>query len=95
MLTFDETRKLMAGYDLPSLAEMLNRPAWFAHAACIGQTDAFYPTRGEDVRPAKALCESCPVRDRCRALADTASAGFGIWGGTSERERRSLRRRAA
>lgn len=43
----DEIRALMEGADLPTLDELLHRPAWHARAACAGQgTDAFYPERG-------------------------------------------------
>jgi WhiB family redox-sensing transcriptional regulator len=42
-------------------------------------------------RAAKAICNQCPVRERC--LQDALDAGdeWGIWGGLNEGERRALR----
>ena len=66
---------------------------WWNDAACRGlDTNLFYPGRGESVDEAKAVCNVCTVRDEC--LADALEHGdkFGIWGGTSEHERRPIRR---
>lgn len=73
------------------------RPDWHDDAACRGMCpDLWFPARGEDPRPAKAVCATCPVIERC------AEAGwaeyFGVWGGLSERARKRARhsaRRAA
>jgi WhiB family transcriptional regulator, redox-sensing transcriptional regulator len=45
---------------------------------------------------AKTICSRCPVRTACRAYALETGELYGIWGGTTERERarpqtRSLR----
>ncbi|MBV8980855.1 MAG: WhiB family transcriptional regulator [Acidimicrobiia bacterium] len=55
----------------------------------------FFPVRGEEARPAKAICARCLVKDQCLAYALDNGDKFGIWGGLSERERRRLRRSAA
>ena len=36
---------------------------------------------------AKAICSHCPVRAACRAYAVQSGELYGIWGGTTERER--------
>lgn len=36
---------------------------------------------------AKAICARCPVRTACRAYALQTGELYGIWGGTTERER--------
>ncbi|HEU5356177.1 MAG TPA: WhiB family transcriptional regulator [Actinocrinis sp.] len=36
---------------------------------------------------AKAICAHCPVRAICRAYALQTGELYGIWGGTTERER--------
>jgi WhiB family redox-sensing transcriptional regulator len=43
---------------------------------------------------AKAVCRRCPVSQECLAWA-LASGQDGIWGGTTEDERRELRSSAA
>ncbi|MGH3876502.1 MAG: WhiB family transcriptional regulator [Actinophytocola sp.] len=69
---------------------------WMRAGLCA-QTDPeeFFPGKGSDVRAAKAVCAGCPVIDQCRAYALGRSDLSGIWGGTSERERKMLRRQAS
>ncbi|WP_431683768.1 WhiB family transcriptional regulator [Kitasatospora sp. KL5] len=42
---------------------------------------------------AKALCAGCPVRTECLGYALDHRIEHGIWGGMTERDRRSLLRR--
>ncbi|MCL1840846.1 MAG: WhiB family transcriptional regulator [Propionibacteriaceae bacterium] len=69
---------------------------WQDRALCA-QTDpeAFFPDKGGSTREAKGVCAHCEVREPCLEYAITHDERFGIWGGTSERERRKLRRRAS
>jgi WhiB family redox-sensing transcriptional regulator len=79
---------------LEALREAIRRPAWHRQAACRGQgTSAWFPSRGESVEVGKEVCAGCPVAAECL----TAGMGerHGIWGGSSERGRRELRRRPA
>jgi WhiB family redox-sensing transcriptional regulator len=67
---------------------------WRLSAACRGlDTNLFFPERGETQFEAKTVCAHCPVRAEC--LADGINEKTGVWGGTSERERRTLRRARA
>lgn len=66
-------------------------PDWQQDAACRGQTSVMFPTRGEDPRPAKALCESCPVFNECATWAAENPSEFGIVAGTTARARRAAR----
>lgn len=75
------------------LADFLTRPEWHDRAACKGETDLMFTSRGEDTRPGKRLCDGCTVRDECLDAALELGTKFGIWGGMSERERRRIRRR--
>jgi WhiB family redox-sensing transcriptional regulator len=84
-----------------SLWDLLNlgspeQTDWMRDGLCA-QTDpdAFFPNKGETTQPAKSVCEGCPVRDTCLNYALEHNERFGVWGGTSERERRVLRRQAA
>ena len=68
-------------------------PDWVEHAECRGApTEVFYPERGESIAEARAICAACPVSVECLAYALDHREKLGVWGGTSERERRSLRR---
>ena len=82
----------------PSLAvsEFL-APDWARDAACKDldeeEIDAyFFPQRGGSSKAGRALCARCSVTEQCLELALSRGEAFGIWGGTSERQRRVLRR---
>lgn len=80
---------------LDALAEMLgdDRLAWQSQANCQGlDPDLFFPERGASTREAKTVCGDCAVKGDCLEWALAAGEKFGIWGGTSERERRRLRK---
>lgn len=66
-------------------------------AALCAQTDpeAFYPDKGGSTREALAVCRRCPVQGPCLEYALVHDERFGIWGGTTERQRRRLRREGA
>jgi WhiB family redox-sensing transcriptional regulator len=76
----------------------LEPPAeWMTGAACLQyDADTWFPEgRGSPVRTPKQICKGCDVIAQCLAYALANNEHFGIWGGKSERERRSLRRRGA
>ena len=65
---------------------------WVERAACKGMSTAmFFPELGQDTRPAKEVCQGCPVRSECYSYSLEISTHHGIWGGKSERERRGKR----
>ena len=71
---------------------------WRARAACSGYPNTlFFPASDNPDEPviarAKAICSFCPVIDDCLEYALETNQRSGIWGGTSERERKSLRRK--
>ena len=65
--------------------------AWMGQAKCKGATELFYTERGESTEPAKTVCASCPVCASCLDFALSHNEQFGVWGGTSEKQRRRLR----
>ena len=69
------------------------RPSWWELAECAGHDpDVFFPSQGADTRAAKAVCRLCLVREDCLEFALANRERFGIWGGTSELQRKRLRR---
>jgi WhiB family transcriptional regulator, redox-sensing transcriptional regulator len=40
----------------------------------------------------RALCEGCPVRQECLETALADDSLVGLWGGTTDAERREIRR---
>ena len=65
---------------------------WTLAAKCRGMGDALFPEPVEQAR-ASQVCNGCPVRAECLAEALDNRIEFGIWGGTTERQRRALLRR--
>jgi WhiB family redox-sensing transcriptional regulator len=67
---------------------------WRHEAACRDfDTDVFFPDSDENAGPAIAICATCPVREQCLDFALSTNQADGIWGGTTETERRRIRRR--
>lgn len=66
-----------------------------SEGACFGlETDLFYPEPRiqdqEQLAVVKKICRSCPVQQACLDWA-LQYEQYGIWGGTSENERRRMR----
>lgn len=74
---------------------------WRHSAACHDvDPELFFPigTSVAAVRQqqlAQTVCAACPVHRECLRWALDSGQEFGIWGGLSEDERRSLKRRTA
>jgi hypothetical protein len=71
--------------------------SWWEQAACKNVEDKsiFFPEQaGSNVeaRAAKKVCKMCPVKEDCLAYAIQHSSMQGIWGETSEKERRQIAR---
>ena len=65
---------------------------WSDKAMCKDlDTQVFFPKRGEATAPIKVICSVCPVVKPCLEYAMKSGEKFGVWGGTSERERRRMR----
>jgi len=54
--------------------------------------EIFFPERGQPAAAAKRICQSCAVREVCLEYALENGERFGIWGGTSEVDRRRILR---
>ncbi len=75
----------------------------FDGARCYGaDPDLFFPTRGQNAKAGKAICDGdtlsgpCPARAECLHYATFVRPvkENGVWGGTNGRERQRLRKAA-
>ncbi len=67
---------------------------WYLQAACRGQgPQEFVRGPKADYGDIRELCESCPVRLECLEFALADDSITGLWGGTSDTERKMIRRR--
>ncbi|WP_300612130.1 WhiB family transcriptional regulator [Trebonia sp.] len=75
-------------------AERLARRDWRTSAACrTADPELFFPVSSfgraqDDIAQAKAVCGSCEVRRQCLQFALATHQMYGVWGGTTEEERR-------
>lgn len=71
---------------------------WRGQAKCLGSDPGlFFPLGGtgeplEQAQTAKRVCQNCAVRPACLQFALETNQDTGVWGGTTEDERKSLRR---
>lgn len=71
---------------------------WRARSICRDSNpDLFFPigTTGQaldQIDAAKAICAECPVREECLEFALATNQESGVWGGTTDDERRRLRK---
>jgi len=79
----------------------IERDDWRDLALCRDtDPDLFFPvgTTGpaiEQIENAKAVCQQCEAQAPCLEYALATNQDSGVWGGTSEEERRQLRKRYA
>ncbi|MEU6070657.1 WhiB family transcriptional regulator [Streptomyces sp. NPDC047082] len=66
---------------------------WVESAACRSADPDELFVQGAQQNRAKSLCHGCLVRTECLAEALDSRIEFGVWGGMTERERRTLLRR--
>ncbi len=73
---------------------MISEPrvaSWQDEAACRGHDPALvFPANTDALGPARAICATCPVFDPCWQTG--LHEQHGIWAGTSERERKQIRK---
>jgi WhiB family redox-sensing transcriptional regulator len=65
-----------------------------AHPACADEDpELFFPEHGQvtQTSEAKSVCGSCSIRTACLSYA-LRHGVEGVWGGTTEEERRAMRR---
>jgi WhiB family redox-sensing transcriptional regulator len=76
------------------LEERAVRLDWWRYAACQdADPDIFFPVSSvgpgrDEVARAKAICSDCQVRRQCLQFALATRQAHGVWGGTTEEERR-------
>ena len=68
---------------------------WMAEGLCAEKPPSlFFPSDGVGVDVARKICAECPVKSACLEYALENRIDHGVWGGTSERERRRLKKAA-
>lgn len=76
---------------------MTQDQSWQENAACKTLSiEVFFPPAEQEAEAARAICSACTVREPCLESALSSGEPFGIWGGLTTQERRTIsaRRRA-
>jgi WhiB family transcriptional regulator, redox-sensing transcriptional regulator len=74
---------------------------WRVSAACrFAEPELFFPVSAAgrsaaETERAKSVCARCPVRRECLQFALATRQAYGVWGGMSEEERRTVHLRTA
>jgi WhiB family redox-sensing transcriptional regulator len=64
---------------------------WMAKGKCAElPPETFFPSDGVGVQVARAICVDCTQQIPCLEYALANRIDHGVWGGTSERERRRI-----
>lgn len=64
---------------------------WMNDGSCRDHPpEVFFPSDGVGVTIAQRICATCPVREPCLEYALANRIDHGVWGATSERERRRI-----
>lgn len=73
-----------------------NTEKWTEQARCREvDSELFFPDRGSSTRQAKSVCANCEVKAECLAYAMLHRIGPGVWGGTSDFDRRKMFKKSA
>ncbi|MGI9584189.1 MAG: WhiB family transcriptional regulator [Acidimicrobiia bacterium] len=73
-------------------APIIDEKPWAVFASCRDEQGMkFFPQNKAEEATALAICNICPVREDCLAHAIATNERFGVWGGTTEKQRRKLR----
>jgi len=83
--------------DVGTLPQQVSPPDhWQERAACYGlDPEVFFPTTEEEAGLALSYCSVCTVREVCLAWSLQNGERYGVWGGTTEQQRRRLTRHVA
>jgi WhiB family redox-sensing transcriptional regulator len=74
---------------------------WLNESRCLTEDpELFFPVGNtgpavEQIEQAKAVCRECSVTNSCLEYAIKENQDTGVWGGLSEDERKSLKRKYA
>lgn len=68
--------------------------SWMHRGLCREEPPTtFFPSDGVGVEVARRICAACPVKAPCLEYALVHRIDHGVWGGSSERERRRILKR--
>jgi WhiB family transcriptional regulator, redox-sensing transcriptional regulator len=84
-------------FDIRALPERVSPPdQWQNQGTCYGiDPEIFFPTTEDEAGLALSHCGVCRVRELCLAWAVRSGERYGVWGGTTEQQRRRLIRQVA
>jgi WhiB family transcriptional regulator, redox-sensing transcriptional regulator len=84
---------------MPTKSKAGTDQTWRREARCLGSDPELFFPLGSKGKPlaqaeaAKGMCLGCQVREVCLLYALETNQVTGVWGGTTEDERRSIRRK--
>jgi WhiB family redox-sensing transcriptional regulator len=90
---YDNTQNWEPGED--ELLGLNEERPWAILSACReADPMVFFPGPDGDASEALKYCNACAVREQCLDYALEARERYGVWGGTTEKQRKRLFRQA-
>lgn len=68
----------------------MNKTEWRNRACLDRDPDMFFDETQAGIARALAVCRLCPIQQFCLNWALTRPERYGVWGGTTEQERKKL-----
>jgi WhiB family transcriptional regulator, redox-sensing transcriptional regulator len=75
------------------IADFVPEVQFSGRAACSGtDPNCFFPEQGQwgNLAMAQRICAGCPIKTECREWAIENHEVYGIWGGTTYRQRQQI-----
>lgn len=67
---------------------------WKDGRPCADHPEEFFADSNREQKLATQVCQlECPIQSQCLLYALEADERYGVWGGTTERERERLRKK--
>lgn len=78
-------------YEINSDNKALVDTAWMQDASCVFFPEInFYSSSYDEIKIAKNVCETCPVKKECLQMALDTNQRYGVWGGSHAQELRQV-----
>lgn len=78
-------------YEINSQNAQLNNTAWMIEASCVDYPHVnFHSSNYLEIKVAKDICNTCPVRQKCLQYALDNHERDGVWGGATAQDLRQV-----
>lgn len=68
---------------------------WEEYVPCkeVGPQEMYPASESKQLKVAQRICSMCPAQAECLTIAIAMDEPFGVWGGTSEKQRAEMKKK--